>query len=152
MFGSGIKTLLKTTLASTLVAAAMFGASASTANAGSLDVAIGLGGPGGISIQSVGYGGHKKKWDRQDRHGRRGGYGGHGRHGSYGGGRSHRNKGCSPRRAVRKAWNMGLNHPHVKRVGRRHIVVKGGYHGSRAKIVFSRYGRCQVVNFERNHW
>ncbi|MBL4891869.1 MAG: hypothetical protein JKX91_08600 [Rhizobiaceae bacterium] len=168
MFGTEIKVALKLALASTLVAATMFGVSARVANAGNVEIGIGLGGPQGIKITSVSYnkhGHHKKKWGRggHGRHGGHGGYGKHGRHGKHGGygghggwggngGYGHNNYGCSPRRAVGKAWNMGLNNPHVKRVGRRHIVVKGGYRGSRAKVVFSRYGGCRVVNFERNYW
>ncbi|PCI05645.1 MAG: hypothetical protein COB78_03360 [Hyphomicrobiales bacterium] len=153
MFGSGIKTILKTTLASTLVAATMFGASAPVANAGNFEVAIGLGGPDGFSIQSIDYKhGHKKKHWKHGGNGKH--HGGYGKHGGYGnkGGYGRHNYGCSPRRAVSKAWNMGLNHPHVKRVGRRHIVVKGGYRGSRAKVVFSRYGGCRVVDFQHHYW
>lgn len=157
MFGTGIKTILKSILASTLVAATMFGASAPLANA-----ANGMNAPSNLiltgqndfRIPNMDYRkGGRRGYSHGRGHGPRdGGYGKRGpRHGSYGG-RDRRNYGCSPRRAVKRAWNMGLNHPHVKRVGRRHIVVGGGYHGSRAKVVFSRRGGCRVVNFERNYW
>ena len=154
MFGSGIKTILKTTLASTLMAATMFGASAPLANAASgMNAPINLvfSGEENFKIQKV-----------HHRHGRRhGGYGHGRRHGPrHGGYRGHRPRPggygghghCSPRHAVNKAWNMGLNRPHVKRVGKHRIVVKGGYHGSRAKIVFSRRGGCRVLDFQRHYW
>lgn len=143
MFGTGIKTILS----SALVAATMLGASAPIANAASTVIApinLTFSGPQDFKIQKI----HSRNGRRHGhRHSRRndrrhGGYRGHGG----------RNYGCSPRRAVKQAWNMGLNHPHVKRVGRRHIVVSGGYQGARAKVVFSRYGGCRVVNFERNYW
>lgn len=147
MFGTGIKAALKTTLASTLVAAAMFGASAPLANAANgINASINLtfSGEEGFKIQKIHHRHGRRHGNRHSRrHDRRhGGYGGHGR----------RHHGCSPRRAVNQAWNMGLNHPHVKRVGRRHIVVNGGYHGARAKVVFSRRGGCRVVDFQRNYW
>jgi len=149
MFGTGIKTIL----ASGLVAATIFGASASIANAGSGSVQLTFDGRQGLKIQSAGFrhgSGHDRRYDRRRggshgyKHGRGHGY----RHGGYGGNRY----GCSPRRAVNKAWNMGLKHPHVKRVGRHHIVVGGGYHGSRARVTFSKFGHCKVVNFDRNYW
>ncbi|MBL4725278.1 MAG: hypothetical protein JKY83_01115 [Rhizobiaceae bacterium] len=142
MFGTGIKTLLS----SALVAATMFGASAPLANAANgmnAPINLAFAGQQDFKIQKVNH-----------RHGRRHGYGHSRRHGGRHGYRGHgrNNYGCSPRRAVNRAWNMGLNNPHVKRVGKRHIVVKGGYRGSRAKVVFSRFGGCQVVNFERKYW
>ncbi|MFK5979686.1 MAG: hypothetical protein QM488_12455 [Rhizobiaceae bacterium] len=159
MFGSGIKKILSKTLASALVAATMFGASAPLANAGNgMNAPINLtfAGQEDFKVQKV----HHRSGRRDGRrhgygHGRRHGYqGGYGRGRGHGGYDRHRGRGygCSPHRAVNRAWNMGLNNPHVKRVGRRHIVVKGRYQGARAKVVFSRYGGCRVVNFERNYW
>lgn len=141
MFGTGIKTIL----ASGILAVSMMGVSAPVANAASGQISISFAGQEDFKVQKIGYRhGHQNFRKHGRRHGSRHGY----RHG----GRRGHGQGCSPRRAVNKAWNMGLNHPHVKRVGRRHIVVKGGFRGSRAKVVFSRYGGCQVVNFERKHW
>lgn len=146
MFGTGIKTIL----ASGFVAATMFAFSAPIANAGSLEITIGADGYSSFRVEEAGYRhGEKRGYDRG--HGRNNhGYRGHRGRDGRGYGRHHnRRQGCSPRRAVNKAWNMGLNRPHIHRVGGKHIVVKGRYRGSRSKIVFARYGGCQVVDFVR---
>lgn len=147
MFGTGIKTIL----ASGLLAATMFGFSGASASAANLELTLGFDGQG-IQIQEAGFRHGDENW-RGRGHGRR--HGGIGRHHKRHGGYSRHNrrrKGCSPRRAVDKAWNMGLNRPHIHRVGDRHIVVKGRYHGSRTKIVFGRFGGCKVVDFRRQDW
>lgn len=79
------------------------------------------------------------------------GNGGHRRHGHYGGHR--RNRGvCAPRRALKKAWRMGVNRPHVSRVNGRKIVVAGFNRGHRAKVVFKRNsGHCRVLRTRGLH-
>jgi len=53
---------------------------------------------------------------------------------------------CGPRRALRKAWNLGLNRPHVARINKRKIVVVGYNYGHAAKVVFKRNSqRCKVI-------
>jgi len=62
--------------------------------------------------------------------------------------RSHNRHGkrCGPRRALNKAWRMGINQPHIARVNGRKIVVAGYNHGYRAKVVFKRGSRnCRVI-------
>ncbi len=61
--------------------------------------------------------------------------------------RGHRHRGfCAPRRALRKAWNMGVNRPHVARVNGERIVVAGFNRGHRAKVVFKRGSKhCRVI-------
>ena len=58
--------------------------------------------------------------------------------------RGHRK--CNPRRALNKAYRMGVYNPHVTRVNHRKIVVKGYSHGHNAKVVFKRNSkRCKVL-------
>ncbi|MDJ0614417.1 MAG: hypothetical protein QNJ29_12160 [Rhizobiaceae bacterium] len=58
---------------------------------------------------------------------------------------SHRGH-CAPRRALRKAWNIGLNQPHIARINKRKIVVAGYNRGHHAKVVFKRNShRCKVI-------
>ena len=72
------------------------------------------------------------------------GNGGHRRH-HYHGGYSRRHA-CGPRRALRKAWRMGVNRPHIARLNDRRIAVVGFSHGHRAKVVFKRHSRhCRVI-------
>ena len=61
--------------------------------------------------------------------------------------RHHRQYGhCGPRRALDKAWRMGVNRPHVARIGDRRIVVKGRKRGRMAKVVFARLSsNCHVI-------
>ena len=57
-----------------------------------------------------------------------------------------RHRGCHPRRALRKAWKMGVNRPHIARIGHKRIVVVGYNHGYKAKVVFKRHHpRCKVI-------
>ncbi len=120
MFGKSIKSALS-------IAVVVAGAAFSTTNVaqagGNYGVYIGGGHHGGIYF---GNGGHHR------RHHYRGG---------------NRNRGhCGPRRALRKAWNLGVNRPHVARVNRRAIAVVGYSHGHRAKVVFKRNSHhCRVI-------
>ena len=112
----------KSILAVAVVAAGAAFSTTGSANAGSnFGVYIG-GGHGGVYVGS--------------------GYGNYGYHGGH---RRHRGH-CGPRRALNKAWNMGVNRPHIKRVGGKRIVVVGYNRGHRAKVVFKRHSRhCRVL-------
>ena len=116
MFTNAIKTIL----AAGIIASGASFATTSAANAASVGIHIGHGGFG-IHV-------------------------GHRRHGGHYYGHGHRRNVCKPRRALNKAWRMGVNRPHIKRIGPRRIVVTGFNYGHRAKVVFSRYGhRCPVI-------
>ena len=53
---------------------------------------------------------------------------------------------CGPRRALRKAWHMGVNQPHIARLNKRKVVVVGYNRGHAAKVVFKRNShRCKVI-------
>lgn len=114
-------------------------APAGAANAGNLHLAS-----GSIHIQTPHggiYFGHGRgpgwygKPQRRHYGGRRHG----GRH--YGGRRV-----CHPRKAVRKAWHIGMNRPGIRRIGENRIVVTGWHRGHRAKLVFDRWSpRCRVI-------
>lgn len=53
---------------------------------------------------------------------------------------------CHPRKAVRKAGNLGLRHAHVRRITDRRIVVTGRKYGHRARLVFARYSPyCALI-------
>ena len=68
----------------------------------------------------------------------------HGGYNSYQAPRRHRK--CNPRRALNKAYRMGVYNPHITRVNHRKIVVKGYSHGHHAKVVFKRDSkRCRVL-------
>ena len=59
---------------------------------------------------------------------------------------------CGPRRAVNKAYRLGLNNPQVHRIKDRRIVVSGYQYGYRTKMVFKRYSNCNLiktVNYNR---
>ena len=65
--------------------------------------------------------------------------------------RSHRNI-CGPRRAVKRAYRLGLYDPQIRRIKENRIVVSGYQYGYRTKMVFSRYSNCNLiktVNFGR---
>lgn len=58
--------------------------------------------------------------------------------------RNHR--GCSPRRALNKAYRIGVNRPHISRINHKKIVVVGHSRGHLAKVVFKRKGHgCKVI-------
>lgn len=53
---------------------------------------------------------------------------------------------CGPRRALHKAWNIGVNRPHIARLNNERIVVVGYNRGHRAKVVFKRNSHhCRVI-------
>ncbi|MEO0327655.1 MAG: hypothetical protein AAF217_03560 [Pseudomonadota bacterium] len=53
---------------------------------------------------------------------------------------------CHPRKALKKAWRMGVDQPHIARIGERRVVVVGYNRGHRAKVVFKRHHRkCRVI-------
>jgi hypothetical protein len=114
---------LKSILAVAAIAGGAAFSIAGSAQAGN-DFGVYIG--GGHSGIYIGNGGHYKQQIR--RHGPR-----------------HRGF-CGPRRAVKKAWRMGVNRPHIQRVNGRKIVVTGYSHGHRAKVVFKRDSkRCRVI-------
>ena len=111
---------------------------------------------------------YKKRGHRRNRHGRSGHYGSRGYNPGYadpyrGNYRTHeyrlpkyrsgrRHNVCGPRRAVKKAYRLGLNNPQVHRIKDRRIVVTGYQYGYRTKMVFKRYSNCNLiktVNFNR---
>ncbi|MEF2552479.1 hypothetical protein VQ042_14065 [Aurantimonas sp. A2-1-M11] len=56
---------------------------------------------------------------------------------------------CSPRRAVRKARNMGIHRAHIRRANRRAVVVAGRSRGHPAVVRFARDRGCPVISFRR---
>ena len=52
---------------------------------------------------------------------------------------------CHPRRALRRAWRMGVDGAHIHRV-RSHVIVVSGYDGSdHVRVRFARDRRCTVL-------
>lgn len=131
MFGKSFKSAL----AIAVVAASAIFATAGNADAGGgFSLHIGNGYGGGIHIGNGYHGGYKHH-----------GYGGHYGHKKFHGHAGHK-RFCHPRRALKKAWHLGVNRPHIKRVNRKKIVVVGYNHGHRAKVVFARKSpRCHVI-------
>ena len=61
-------------------------------------------------------------------------------------GHRHHRRGCGPRRALNKAYRIGVNRPHISRINHRKIAVVGYNHGFPAKVVFKRTHRgCKVI-------
>ena len=59
---------------------------------------------------------------------------------------------CKPRRALRKAYRMGVDNPYIARIKRNKIVVKGHSYGHQAKVVFKRNThRCKVLRTRGIH-
>lgn len=57
---------------------------------------------------------------------------------------------CKPRKAIRKARDIGVRNAHVDRVGRRFVIVKGRKRGSMVKVAFERRGRrCNIAWVDR---
>lgn len=131
MFRQSIKSLL----AAGIIATGAGIAATSTANAGSsFGIYIGNGHGGGIHYNQ----GHKRyKGKHYNRHGsiNRKGYGSH-----------HQVRGCGPRHALDKAYNVGVDRPHIARINNKRIVVVGYNRGYPAKVVFKRYGYgCEII-------
>ena len=55
-------------------------------------------------------------------------------------------RGCTPDRAVDKAYRMGLHRPRVVDMDRRTIDVAGWQDGERVRLTFARAPRCPVLN------
>ncbi len=94
---------------------------------------------------------HKRYRERHysDDYGGRQHYRGHERYRGYG----HRDKQCHPRRAIRKAWRMGLSYPEITRMKRDRIVVRGWEYGRKTKVVFDRWSRrCHVIKVRHKGW
>jgi len=118
--------------------------SVSTANAGNFGIDLYLGNGTGIHYNDhYGHNRHHYKQRRYKHHNKR---------------RSHyrdqyrprqHQQVCGPRRAVKKAYRMGLDSPRVHRVKQNRIVVSGYQYGYRAKMVFKRYSRCHLIKTVR---
>ena len=54
-------------------------------------------------------------------------------------------RGCTPERAVDKAWRMGVRNPRVVDVDRRTIEVRGRKFGHRVNLLFARAPHCPVI-------
>ena len=54
---------------------------------------------------------------------------------------------CKPRRAIRKAYRLGVNNPRIVRRNHKRVVVKGWRHGHRTRVVFANRHRCPVIAF-----
>ncbi len=126
MFGK----IAKATTLATVIAIGTAGMSTTPAAAGGIGIEFQFGSPG----YGPGYG-----------HGPRYGNGpawGPG----WGQGPAWGNRGfCKPRRAVKKARNMGVRKARIVRKNNRKVVVKGWRHGYPAKVVFANRHRCPVI-------
>lgn len=57
---------------------------------------------------------------------------------------------CKPRKALRKARDIGVRRAHIERVGRKFIIIKGRKRGSQVKVAFERRGRrCNIAWVDR---
>lgn len=121
---------IKTFLAVGIVAAGAAVSTTSTANAGSsFGIYIGNGHGGGIQYNNR----------KHRNHGYNRGHG-YKRQGYV------QRRGCAPRRALNKAYRIGLNRPHIARINHRKIVVVGYNYGHPAKVVFKRKGHgCKII-------
>ena len=131
-----------TTLGATLGLAGIIGLSATgNANAGNLGIDLYLGNGAGIY-----YSGNRNHYRRNHHNGyynpgyyRRDHYRrDHYRH-------QPRRQVCGPRRAVKKAYRLGLNNPQVHRIKERRIIISGYQYGYRTKMVFKRFSRCHLI-------
>jgi len=124
---------LKTILAVGVIASGAAFTAASPASAGP---------SGSIGVYFGGSGGGIYIGNGKRRHGAR-------RHGGnryYAGGHRRGRNVCTPRRALNKARNLGVNRARIERIGKNRIVVRGFNYGYRAKVVFKRYSRrCQII-------
>jgi len=120
---------IKTFLAVGIVAAGAAVSTTSTANAGSsFGIYIGNGHGGGIHYGKRKHRNHgyKNRGYRNNAHGHR--------------------RGCAPRRALNKAFRIGVNRPHIARINHRKIVVVGYNRGHHAKVVFKRKSHgCKII-------
>jgi hypothetical protein len=56
---------------------------------------------------------------------------------------------CSPRLALRKAYDIGLNRPRIVREGRRFVIVDGFRRGRVATVRFANDRGCPVLDVRR---
>ena len=56
---------------------------------------------------------------------------------------------CRPRRALRKAWRLGVDAPRIHRIGRRAVVVAGYRGRSYVRVRFAHAPRCPVLAIRR---
>ena len=56
-----------------------------------------------------------------------------------------RHRRCGPRRALRKAWRLGLDDPRVERIRRRGVVVSGYDGRELVRIRFARDPQCTIM-------
>ena len=138
--------------------ASVLGSASSSANAGNLNIELRLGNDAGIYLAGNGH--HRQNRYRynegsynpyyQPRYNQRR-YRHRNKH-RYNYRNHHRQQVCGPRRAVNKAYRLGLNSPQIKRIKERRIVVTGYQYGYRTKMVFKRYSNCRLiksVNYNR---
>lgn len=131
---------------------------ASIANAGNYGVDLHLG--NGAGIYFSGNGGHNKHRRNHYRHGGGSYYNPYNqphynqphrkKHRKYRNQRRHQV--CGPRRAVNKAYRLGLNNPQIKRIKEQRIVVVGYQYGYRTKMVFKRYSNCRLIKTVNFNW
>jgi tRNA A-37 threonylcarbamoyl transferase component Bud32 len=131
MFTNSIKTIL----AAGIIAAGAAVTTTTTANAGSsFGIYIGSGHGHGIhSTRKYRQKGHRSHRFNGKRHGIR-------------------HAACGPRRALNKAYRVGVNRPHVARINHKKIVVVGYSRGYPAKVVFKRKSRgCKIIRTRGLH-
>ena len=134
-------------------------AGASVANAGNYGVDLQFG--NGAGIYFSGNGGHNRHHRNHYRHGGGSYYGSYNQH-RYSQPRrkkhhrqyrnQRRHQVCGPRRAVNKAYRLGLNNPQIKRIKDHRIVVVGYQYGYRTKMVFKRYSNCRLIKTVNFNW
>ncbi len=121
------KNTFKSALAiATVAASTMF--TAAPANAGNFSLHIGNGHGGGIHFSN-----HRKRHFNRGYVKRRHVQRSRGHH-------------CGPRRALKRAYHLGLYDTHIARVNHKKIVVKGWNRGYPAKVVFKRtHHGCKII-------
>lgn len=119
MFNKSIKSILAAAILATGAAVS----TTTTANAGgSFGVYIGSGHGSGIHYQKPRVRHHYRKKRHTSR------------------------RACAPRRALNKAYRIGVNRPHIARINHKRIVVVGYNYGHPAKVVFKRKGHgCKII-------
>ncbi|MCY0147934.1 hypothetical protein OEG84_09480 [Hoeflea sp. G2-23] len=126
-----MKTFLRNTLAALVVASAGVAASAPAATAGDVGFSFSIGSANSaIMVRSDGRRGDRG-WDRFERP------------------RHQARSECKPRKALRKARNMGLNRTHIVRDNHRRVVVEGARHGRWMRVAFANQRHCPVISVRR---
>ncbi|WP_152046002.1 hypothetical protein [Aureimonas psammosilenae] len=95
---------------------------------------------GGVRVEPIQYREYRDQYERRgwDRRGDRD-------RGNF----ERRDRGCSPRLAVRKAYDLGLNRPRVVREGRNSVVVDGVRRGRLQTVRFANDRGCPVISVRR---